>query len=209
MENIRVYTGGPAAANGYLVITGPNTYVAVDAPEGFTDWILARKPDARITDLLITHQHFDHIQDAARMKKQFDCTIHAHSPYDESLTLAQHARAAWGDDIRVEPFTVDDVVDENTHAASWGGLAWHIHFVPGHSQDSYVYHLVDNDIMFSGDVLFAGSVGRADFPGGDMKRLIEGIHGRILNQPANTCVLPGHGPYTTIKHETLTNPYLH
>ena len=208
MDNIRVYTGGIAACNGYLVITGDNTYIAIDAPLGFVDWILSRKPDAKITDLLITHQHFDHIQDAAKFKKQFGCTIHAHSPYSPDLTLETLARNAWDPDMHVEPFEVDDIVDEKRRTANWGGQLWHIHFVPGHSTDSNVYHLVDEDKLFSGDVLFAGSIGRTDLPGGDEKQLLNGIHARILNQPATTIVLPGHGPYTTVKHERLTNPFL-
>ena len=59
MDRIRVYTGGVASCNGYLFKTRDNTYVAVDAPSGFADWIYSKKPDIIITDLLITHQHFD------------------------------------------------------------------------------------------------------------------------------------------------------
>ena len=64
MDRIRVYTGGVASCNGYLFKTRDNTYVAVDAPSGFADWIYSKKPDIIITDLLITHQHFDHVEDA-------------------------------------------------------------------------------------------------------------------------------------------------
>ena len=68
MDRIRVYTGGVASCNGYLFKTRDNTYVAVDAPSGFADWIYSKKPDIIITDLLITHQHFDHVEDACRME---------------------------------------------------------------------------------------------------------------------------------------------
>lgn len=87
MDRIRVYTGGVASCNGYLFKTRDNTYVAVDAPSGFADWIYSKKPDIIITDLLITHQHFDHVEDACRMRQIFDCRIHAGQPYNESLTL--------------------------------------------------------------------------------------------------------------------------
>ncbi|MCC8021578.1 MAG: MBL fold metallo-hydrolase [Akkermansiaceae bacterium] len=204
MEHIRMYTGGALETNGYLVITGADLYIAVDAPEGFTDWILSHRPNARITDLLITHQHFDHIQDAARMKRQFGCTVHAHSPFTESLTLSR----LWSG-LQLEPFEVDDVIGEARHTDSWGGKAWHIHYVPGHAPDSLVYHMADESILFSGDVLFAGSIGRSDFPGGDRNALLGGLRARILNQPANTNVYPGHGPYTTIKNEILSNPFIH
>ena len=107
MDRIRVYTGGVASCNGYLFKTRDNTYVAVDAPSGFADWIYSKKPDIIITDLLITHQHFDHVEDACRMRQIFDCRIHAGQPYNESLTLEKMARDAWGLPLNVQPFVVD------------------------------------------------------------------------------------------------------
>lgn len=64
--------------------------MAVDAPSGFADWIYSKKPDIIITDLLITHQHFDHVEDACRMRQIFDCRIHAGQPYNESLTAGKN-----------------------------------------------------------------------------------------------------------------------
>ena len=104
MDRIRVYTGGVASCNGYLFKTRDNAYVAVDAPSGFADWIYSKKPDIIITDLLITHQHFDHVEDACRMRQIFDCRIHAGQPYNESLTLEKMARDAWGLPLNVQPF---------------------------------------------------------------------------------------------------------
>ena len=161
MDRIRVYTGGVASCNGYLFKTRDNAYVAVDAPSGFADWIYSKKPDIIITDLLITHQHFDHVEDACRMRQIFDCRIHAGQPYNESLTLEKMARDAWGLPLNVQPFVVDEILTPDIHTANWGGLLWHLHQVPGHSPDSIVYDLPDEGIMFTGDVIFAGSI-RAD-----------------------------------------------
>ena len=143
MDRIRVYTGGVASCNGYLFKTRDNTYVAVDAPSGFADWIYSKKPDIIITDLLITHQHFDHVEDACRMRQIFDCRIHAGQPYNESLTLEKMARDAWGLPLNVQPFVVDEILTPDIHTANWGGLLWHLHQVPGHSPDSIVYDLPD------------------------------------------------------------------
>ena len=92
MDRIRVYTGGVASCNGYLFKTRDNTYVAVDAPSGFADWIYSKKPDIIITDLLITHQHFDHVEDACRIEhvisaESFDalkraCATHTELDFD-------------------------------------------------------------------------------------------------------------------------------
>lgn len=162
MDRIRVYTGGVASCNGYLFKTKDNSYVAVDAPSGFADWIYSKKPDIIITDLLITHQHFDHVEDACRMRQIFGCRIHAGQPYTEDLTLEKMARDAWGLPLNVQPFVVDEILTPDIHTANWGGLLWHLHQVPGHSPDSIVYDLPDEGIMFTGDVIFAGSIGRTD-----------------------------------------------
>ncbi len=208
MDRIRVYTGGIASCNGYLMKTGENSYVAIDAPEGFAQWILARKPDIKITDLLITHQHFDHVEDAAEMKRLFGCKIHAGSAYNEDLTLIKLAHNSWGVPINLKAFEVDEVLGDDIHTANWGGLLWHIHHVPGHSPDSIVYNLPDEELMFTGDVLFAGSIGRTDLPGGNSRLLNHELQTKVLTQPATTRILPGHGPYSTIKSELLTNPFI-
>lgn len=82
MDRIRVYTGGVASCNGYLFKTKDNSYVAVDAPSGFADWIYSKKPDIIITDLLITHQHFDHVETPAACARS---SAAAFTP--DSLTL--------------------------------------------------------------------------------------------------------------------------
>ena len=157
---------------------------------------------------MLLHQHFDHVEDACRMRQIFDCRIHAGQPYNESLTLEKMARDAWGLPLNVQPFVVDEILTPDIHTANWGGLLWHLHQVPGHSPDSIVYDLPDEGIMFTGDVIFAGSIGRTDLPGGNLRLLKQGIEKKVLNQPATTMIFPGHGPYTNVKNELLTNPFI-
>ena len=126
----------------------------------------------------------------------------------ESLTLEKMARDAWGLPLNVQPFVVDEILTPDIHTANWGGLLWHLHQVPGHSPDSIVYDLPDEGIMFTGDVIFAGSIGRTDLPGGNLRLLKQGIEKKVLNQPATTMIFPGHGPYTNVKNELLTNPFI-
>ncbi len=208
MDRIRVYTGGVASCNGYLFKAKDGAYVAVDAPQGFADWIYSKKPDIVITDLLLTHQHFDHVEDAARMQELFKCRIHAGQAYSPELTLEELAHNAWGLPLTVKPYVVDDVITEDKHTANWGGKLWHLHLVPGHSPDGVVYELPDEGLMFTGDVLFAGSIGRTDLPGGNLDLLKSGIEAKVLSVPATTVILPGHGPYSTVKNEMLTNPFI-
>ncbi len=205
--DIRKYTGGPAACNGYLV-KGESGYVAVDAPLGFADWACARLPEGeRLTELILTHQHFDHVQDAARLKALTGCRICAHSAYSPELTLENEAARAWGIEPPA-PYRVDCILSATTRLANWGGLEWELYAIPGHSPDGMAYGLAGMQILFTGDILFAGAIGRTDFPGGSMAGIIRGIRENLLILPPATTVYSGHGPATSIGEELLNNPYL-
>lgn len=205
---IQVYTGGPCMCNGYLV-RGENGYIAIDAPQGFSAWARKALPAGSvITDLLITHQHFDHVQDAAALAEQWGCRIHACMPYSTALTLEDLARSSWGGGFDVPPFRVDNTFGPHCRQADWGGLSWSIHHIPGHSPDGVAYELPDEEHLFCGDILFSGSIGRTDFPGGSMAQLVRGIREKLLNRPHTTIIHSGHGPDTSIEEETLNNPYL-
>ncbi len=206
--DIKVYTGGPCMCNGYLV-RGPQGYVAIDAPLGFAAWVKKTLPaDACVTDLLITHQHFDHVQGAAELAAQYGCRISACMPYSTALTLEELARQSWGGGFDVEPFTVDNVLGSHDSTGDWGGLKWAAHFIPGHSTDGMAFELPEEEELFCGDILFAGAVGRTDFPGGSMAQLVRGIREKLLPRPHTTVVHSGHGPDTSIEEEILNNPYL-
>jgi glyoxylase-like metal-dependent hydrolase (beta-lactamase superfamily II) len=207
MDRIRVFTGGIIPCNGYLVQTDPNSFIAIDAPEGFANWIKSKRPDVVISDLFITHQHFDHIIDAAAMKATFGCKIHAFAPYSPDLTLADMAAKDWNIDLDIAPFDVDHLITESgIHEI--GDILWDVRPVPGHSTDSLVFCAPDLEFLFSGDTLFADSIGRTDFPGGNGKQLLLGIKQKIMTFPPTTTIFPGHGPYTSLRNEQLTNPYL-
>ncbi len=204
--DVRIYTGGPAACNAYL-IKGSTGYVAVDAPLGFADWVCKRLPEgATLTDLLITHQHFDHVQDAARLRELTGCRIHAHSAHSRELTL-EDAAGRWGIEPPA-PYHVDDAFGSSLTSADWGGLAWTLHHIPGHSPDGMAYHLAEKELLFVGDILFAGSIGRTDFPGGSMSTLVRGIREKLMVLEPATRIYSGHGPFTSIQEEMLNNPYL-
>ncbi len=205
--DIRKYTGGPVFCNAYLV-RGEAGYVAVDAPLGFADWALTRLPEGeKLTALLLTHQHFDHVQDAARLQELTGCRICAHSPYSPELTLEADAARAWGIEPPA-PFRVDDVFGSSRKAANWGGLDWQLYSIPGHSPDGMAYGLEKKGSLFVGDILFAGSIGRTDFPGGSHATLVRGIREQLLELDPATVVYSGHGPATSIQEELLNNPYL-
>jgi hydroxyacylglutathione hydrolase len=202
LMKLSIYTGGFVQTNGYLIET-PNGNFLVDAPEGVTRWIASK--GVRVDDVLLTHQHYDHVTDAAALKAS-GARLHALEDYSKDLTLESAARG-WGLPISVVPYAVDRkfTIAEPLVIAGKTILLAH---VPGHSTDSVTFYLESDGILFSGDTLFAESIGRTDLPGGSTQQLLDGIMTKLLTLPPNTKVFPGHGPATSIGNEMRQNPYL-
>jgi len=203
MHRIDIFTGGLTQTNGY-VIHGPQGPVLIDAPEAVAKWLL-RERIAPVA-VLLTHQHFDHVIDAAALQAGGG-KLHAFAPYATALTLEDAARE-WGLPISIEPFTIDEVLAGRT-TLEVGGLSFRLAHVPGHSPDSLVYHLPEDELVFCGDTVFAGSIGRTDLPGhGDHRLLLQGIDRDLLSLPDATRLYPGHGPSTRVGIERVSNPFL-
>ena len=199
---ISCYTGGMVQTNGYLVET-PDGNFLVDAPEGICDWILER--GVRVDELLLTHQHYDHVQDTAKVQA-LGAKVRAFAHYSTDLTLETAARD-WGMPIVVHKYGVDELIDAKAPIVACMQPIRVAH-VPGHSTDSITFYLKDEGLVFAGDTLFANSVGRTDLPGGSTEQLTSGIREHLLSLPSETRVLSGHGPETTIAQEAGNNPFL-
>lgn len=204
MLTISCFTGGIAQTNGYLVDT-PAGRFAVDAPEGFAGWL--DEQGVRVDVLLLTHQHFDHVQDAAKIQQAHSARLVAFAPFSRDLTLEAMFGFATGRSVLVPEFTVDERA-LGGDSLDVLGLKWRVEHIPGHSSDSIVFINEQERLVFSGDVLFEGSIGRCDFPGGDMRMLLKGIALKLLPLPDDTVLSPGHGGSTTIGREKVENPYL-
>jgi glyoxylase-like metal-dependent hydrolase (beta-lactamase superfamily II) len=176
----------------------------VDAPEGMAGWLATQ--GAPVSHLLLTHQHFDHCQDAAAIQRA-GARVLAFAPFSRDLTLEILMSFASDTPFAVEAFTVDEVL-EGRSEVQVGGQHWKLAHVPGHSLDSVTFYSESEKLLLSGDVLFAGSIGRTDFPGGSLPTLLKGINQHVLTLPDDTRVLPGHGPETTVADEREGNPYL-
>jgi glyoxylase-like metal-dependent hydrolase (beta-lactamase superfamily II) len=199
---ITTYTGGFTQTNGYLVETDEGDFL-IDAPEGISDWLAGK--GVSVSDVLLTHQHYDHVLDAAALQGA-GARLHAFAPYSQELTLETAARE-WGMPISVVPYQIDSLF-EMDQPLRMAGLEILLAHVPGHATDSVIFHLPAHGIVFSGDTLFAGSIGRTDLPDGSTSQLLDGISRHLLVLPAETRVLSGHGPATTIAREAAGNPFL-
>jgi hydroxyacylglutathione hydrolase len=199
---ITSYTGGFTETNGYLVET-PDGNLLIDAPEGIASWL--DEKGVRVDDVLLTHQHYDHVMDAAAMQER-GAKLHAFAPYSTDLTLEESLRA-WGMPISVAPYQINRLLETGAPLCL-AGLEISLAHVPGHALDSVTFHIADQNVVFSGDTLFAGSIGRTDLPGGNTRQLLEGIDRHLMTLAPETRVLSGHGPATTIGSEADGNPYL-
>ena len=198
-----IYTGGLAATNAYLVNLGDHR-IAIDAPEGFLDFLKEEKikPDS----LLLTHGHWDHIWDAAGLADWAGCPVYYH-PDTAFLCLQPDSMLGFGLPQRLRPVPATQLLEESGPIpASWGNAR--LLLVPGHCPGSLCLYLPGPGQLYGGDVLFAEGVGRWDLPGGDRAQLLSGIRKKILTLPGRTIVYPGHGPATTVAHEKSSNPFL-
>ncbi|WP_411825518.1 MBL fold metallo-hydrolase [Luteolibacter sp. AS25] len=197
---ISCYTGGMVQTNGYLVETADGNFL-VDAPSGVAGWISGK--GVRLDGLYLTHQHYDHVEDVSELRKS-GVKVFAWADYSKDLTLETYG-ASWGLP-EVSPFAVDELVPVGKREVL--GMEAVIAHVPGHSADSISFYFPGEKVVFVGDALFSGSVGRCDLPGGSFELLLEGIKRDLLTLPDDTKVLPGHGPGTTIGRERSANGYL-
>lgn len=198
------FTGGFLQTNAWLLQQDERLIVG-DAPEGTCDWLVENRLQPQA--LLLTHLHFDHVMDAAKIARRFKCPIYAHSALNTELTLEKHFGVMTGTSFAVEPFAVTHLLAGQAQAEV-AGFSLTLLELPGHSPDSLGFYLPEAAAVISGDTLFAGGVGRFDFPGGDWPSLEKSIREQLYTLPASTRVLPGHGAETTVEQEKGSNPYV-
>lgn len=152
----------------------------------------------------LTHAHIDHVVGVPELKRITGAPVYLH-PDDRPLydRVVQQA-AAFG--MRASPLPPPDRAFVHGDQVRVGDVAFAVRHTPGHSPGSV--SLVGSDAVFVGDVLFQGSIGRCDLPGGDMDTLLQSIRRELLSLPDDTIVYSGHGPETSIGRERASNPFL-
>jgi glyoxylase-like metal-dependent hydrolase (beta-lactamase superfamily II) len=158
---------------------------------------------ASCAGILVTHSHWDHIGGVADLAEATGAPVSMSAIESPVLESPDEWYGPYG--IRVRAWT-PEVGLEGGEAFELGGLAWRTLFVPGHSPGHLAFAV--EDAVFSGDVLFAGGVGRVDLPGGDWDTLLASVRRLAEELPPETTVYSGHGPPTTLGHELAHNPFL-
>ncbi len=207
--DVNVLTVGPLQENCYFVRRpGADTGVVVD-PGDEGDRILEALRQLGITHvaaILLTHTHFDHVGAVRALHDATGAPVYC--PELEVDVLRNI-----NDFVRFPGFGPFEAYDADAtiaggEALELAGLTFDVRFTPGHSPGHVTFAVRDADALLSGDVLFMGSVGRVDLPGGDWPTLLASIESLVAEFPPDAKVYPGHGPTTTLAHERATNPFL-
>ena len=206
---IQTIVSMPFAENTYVAWGATRTDCVVVDPGTEPEAILAFLRDQGLNPaaILNTHGHADHIAGNAPLKAAYpDAPLVIGAGDAPLLTDPElNVSRSFGFDIVSPP--ADRLVREGDTVV-FAGLTLDIREIPGHSPGHIVYVVRDEGIVFGGDVLFRGSIGRTDFPGGSFEALASGIRAKLYTMPDETVVYPGHGPVTNVGHEKRTNPYV-
>lgn len=205
---IYTFTTGPFQTNSYLIIeSDARQGLLIDAGSGLENKIKTKLAEEKseLLYLLNTHGHWDHIADNALIQQATGCKIGIHSA--DAIRLRDPSVSELSTQFKLKP--TDPTIDlQDGLVLSFGSVKFQVIHTPGHTPGGVCFFFPNQKILFSGDTLFAGSIGRTDFPGGDYDTIIRSIKEKILILPDDVQVYPGHGPSTTIGYERSRNPFL-
>jgi hydroxyacylglutathione hydrolase len=217
--NLHVLPAGPIQTNAYLLTDSTHQEaVLIDAPGEVWAQIepILTKENCRLSELWITHGHWDHTQGAAEIVRATGAKVRAHADDRGLIETPQLMERFMGAQLGLEPVHVDHWVAQGERFSALGRKV-EVRHVPGHCPGNILFYFLPeagvpwlrDGAAFVGDVVFNGSVGRTDLPGGDFGVLEESIRNEVYSLPENTLIYPGHGPETTVGQERKYNPYVH
>jgi len=208
--NIQIFTFNPFQENTYVVYDQTKECAIIDPgcmddfeQRELTDFIESRELKPRL--LINTHCHIDHILGNKFIAEMYDLELTAHKKEAQVLEFGQQAAMMYQLDYKVSPM-IKNFVDEGD-ILTFGNTKMEVIFTPGHSPASITLYIKDQDTLIVGDVLFQGSIGRTDLPGGNFETLTRMIKSKLFTLKDETLVFPGHGPSTKIGTEKRTNPF--
>jgi glyoxylase-like metal-dependent hydrolase (beta-lactamase superfamily II) len=206
--DVRMFTVGPVAENSFLFRRDGSDRALIVDPGDEADKLLAAIDGLGVTleGILLTHTHFDHVGAVAAVARATGAEVWV--PKLESFVLADiNSYVPWPDFGPFESYEAEHVL-EGGERLELAGFEIDVLFTPGHSPGHVTFSIPDEAAIFSGDVLFEGSVGRTDLPGGDWGTLLESIRLLVDSLPPDTAVYPGHMGTTSLGAERTSNPFL-
>lgn len=209
MLEILTFTLGPVATNAYLLAdsTCGEAVVIDPAWDGLAILEEALKRKWRIKQMWYTHAHFDHIGGAAaiadKLQPRPEVALH---PQDQILWQMGGGGMLFG--FKIDQGPQPNVDLSKVTILKLGSLTFQVFHTPGHTPGHCIFHCAKEQVLFSGDLIFHGSVGRTDLPGGDWSALEKSIREQVFTLPDDTRILSGHGPETSVLEERQSNPYV-
>ena len=210
-ETLKIFPieSGPVATYGYMVSDSATGVAAViDVPIGSADFFIeaAARENVHITTILLTHSHWDHTGDAAKLQRATKAHIAVH-PDDEYRMIEPNAYTGFPLPFTLEACKADQYVRAGD-TVTLGAWTFEVRHTPGHTEGGICFIDHARKLAFVGDTLFAGSIGRTDLPGGDTATLLNAIRTQLFTLDDDFVILPGHGNRTSIGTERRTNPFL-
>lgn len=208
LEIVR-FTLGPVQTNAYLIADSETGTAAVIDPawEGATIRLEAERRGWRVEQVWITHAHFDHIGGLADLVRGLNpMPVIALHPAERPLWEMGGGAALFGFSLPPLPPPTLDLAHGQT--LTLGNLTFEVRHAPGHTPGLCVFYCAQAGVCFCGDLIFQGSVGRTDLPGGSWEALVESIRTQIFTLPDETRLLSGHGDETTVGEEKRFNPFV-
>lgn len=197
--------------NTYLLYTPEGPGIVIDcgcSNEG--EWTalsqFLAKQRVKVELLLNTHGHIDHVIGIPEARRRWKVPFAMHGDDNELLATLQQYASMWG--YSVEPVSPPEKDLAGKGSIEWNGDTIKILHTPGHTPGGICIYLEEQGVLFTGDTLFRGSVGRTDLPKGSHKQLFESIARELVTLPDETIIYPGHGPASTIGEEKAENPFL-
>ncbi len=203
---VETLTVGAFGSNCFLMANKAGDALVID-PGDEADRIIdaLRTRQWRVAAYLITHGHVDHVSALAAVHRAFPAPVAMH-PVDAAWAFSERNAMPPLYDVPEAPSQIDRSIAEGQ---TWEdiGLRYHVLEVPGHSPGHVAFHFPDQALLFSGDVIFQGTVGRTDLPGGDSRVLTQSLR-RLVTLPDDTRIFCGHGPDTVLAEEKRINPFM-
>lgn len=207
---VHVLPSGPIQTIGYLLTEPANgEAVLVDAPAEVWERVqpLLAKEGCTLREVWLTHGHWDHTQDAAKIKRATGATVRAHRADQHLIETPEVMRDYLMPGVVLEGVKIDAFLEPGERLRALG-REFEVRHVPGHCPGNVLFYQAEAKLALVGDALFNGGVGRWDLPGGDFPTLEQAIREQIYTLPDETTVLPGHGPRTTVGDEKEGNPFV-
>jgi len=209
MSKIKIeqYVVGSVGTNCYFIVNQETNEVLMIDPGDQAEKLAERIKAASYQPkaILLTHGHFDHVLAVKKLSEQYGIPVYAHEGEKETLTDPRLNLS--GMTGKNESYTADVYVTDK-QTLTLAGFDIEVLHTPGHTDGGCCYYIAEHKALISGDTLFAGSIGRTDFPNGSAQALISGIKQKLMVLPDDVIVYPGHMEQTTILDERERNPFL-